>query len=350
MLLCGITALGCATRQLPGTGLSGILPGGGLPPVDSAAVRQRVHALWMERAPQGVRSELCIGPGDLLEVTVFHWLEMTGLKGRVSAAGTVSLPLIGDVQAAGLSEIELQNRIAARLREGLVKNPNVSVFVTERSSQQVAITGAVGRPGLLPLMRDRRSIADMISEAGGLSASAGGKVLFDPARGSGGCGEASPIRVASLAPPADVLPIEIDLNEEYQPAQENPLALPAVGGDAITVTGGQVFVDGWVNTPGAIAISPGVTALGALTAAGGAMYPADLSGVVLLRSQRGTTTKERIAIDMNAVQKGTEKDASLQAGDIIQVPPSPIRMIPYAVYWLITNVVRVGAGVSLTGM
>jgi polysaccharide export outer membrane protein len=275
---------------------------------------------------------------------------MTGLKSRVSAAGTASLSLIGDVQAAGLSEIELQNRIAARLRQDLVKNPTVSVFVTERTSQQVSVTGAVGRPGLLPLTRDRRSVADMISEAGGLSEGAGGQVLFYPARGSGGCGEVSQVRVASLAPPEDVEPIEIDLNQEYQPAQENPLALPAVGGDAIVVNRGQIFVDGWVNVPGAIAITPSVTALGALTAAGGAMYPADLSAVVLVRNRRGSTTKDRIAIDMNAVQKGTEKDVSLQAGDIIQVPPSPIRMIPYGLYWLITNVVRVGAGVSLTGM
>ena len=350
MMLCGIMVLGCATRQLPGSAVSGSLDGGPPPDLDSAAIRQRVHALWMERAPQGVRSDLCIGPGDLLEVTVFHWPEMTGLKSRVSAAGTVSLSLIGDIQAAGLSEIELQNRIAARLRQSLVKNPTVSVFVTERSSQQVSITGAVARPGLLPLTRDRRSIADMISEAGGLSEGAGGKVLFYPARGSGGCGEASPIRVAALAPPDDVVPIEIDLNAEYQPAQENPLALPAVGGDAIAVNRGQIFVDGWVNAPGAIAISPSMTALGALTAAGGAMYPADLSGTVLVRNRRGSTTKDRIAIDMNAVQKGTVKDMSLQAGDIIQVPPSPIRMIPYGLYWLITNVVRVGAGVSLTGM
>jgi len=55
-------------------------------------------------------------------------------------------------------------------------------------------------------------------------------------------------------------------------------------------------------------------------------------------------------IDLNAVQKGADKDVTLQAGDVLQVPPSPIRMLPYGFYWLITNVVRVGAGVSLTSL
>ena len=349
MPLCVMLAsLGCAVRQLPGNYVVGNLEGktttsGGS---DGTAARARVHALWAERAPSNVGNELCIGSGDLLEVTVFHWPEMSGLKARVSAAGMVSLPLLGDIAAAGLSERELQDRIAARLREGVVKDPNVNVFVTERTSQQVSITGAVSRPGLVPLKRDRRTIADMISEAGGLSEHAGGKILFYPARGSGGCAQESLVRVASLAPPVDIAPLEIDLNEQYEPPQENPLALPAIGGDAITVNRGQFLVDGWVASPGAIGISPGMTALSALTAAGGALYPADLSQVVLVRAERGGR-KERIAVDLNAVQKGEQKDVTLQAGDIIQVPPSPIRLVPYGVFWLITNVVRVGAGVSL---
>jgi len=346
-----LASLGCAVRQMPGNYVVGNLEGtaANSSGPEGVSARARVHALWAERVPDGAGSELCIGAGDLLEITVFHWPEMSGLKARVSGAGMVSLPLLGDIAAAGLTERELQDRIAARLREGLVKNPNVNVFVTERTSQQVSITGAVSRPGLVPLTRDRRTLADVISEAGGLSQEAGGKILFYPARGSGRCAQESPVRVASLATPVDITPLEIDLNDQYEPPHENPLALPAIGGDAITVNRGQFLVDGWVASPGAIGISPGMTALSALTAAGGALYPAALSRVVLVRAERGGT-KQRIAIDLNAVQKGEQKDVTLQAGDIIQVPPSPIRMLPYGVFWIITNVVRVGAGVSLTAL
>ena len=350
MTLCVMLgSLGCAVRQLPGNYVVGNLenttatPGGS----DDATASARVHALWAERAPSDARNDLCIGSGDLLEITVFHWPEMSGLKARVSAAGMVSLPLLGDIAAAGLTERELQDRIAARLREGLMKDPNVNVFVTQRTSQQVSITGAVSRPGLLPLTRDRRTLADLISEAGGLSEQAGGKILFYPARGGGGCAQESPVRVASLAPPADIAPLEIDLNQQYEPPQENPLALPAIGGDAITVNRGQFLVDGWVASPGAKGISPGMTALSAITAAGGALYPAELSEVVLVRAERDGR-KERIPIDLNAVQKGERKDVTMQAGDVLQVPPSPIRLVPYGFFWLVTNVVRVGAGVSLT--
>ncbi|MEW6268549.1 MAG: polysaccharide biosynthesis/export family protein, partial [Thermodesulfobacteriota bacterium] len=301
-----------------------------------------------ERARDGVPLDVCLGPGDQLEVTVFHWQEMTNLPVRVSGAGTVSLPVIGELQAAGRSPHELEQDIAAKLRNGIMKDPSVRVAVTNAASQQVAVTGAVARPGLISLTTDNRTVSDLIAEAGGLAEDAGGKILFYPAAGDG-CSRGGERSVASLSPPADVVPIEIDVNtQEGAAGKDNALTLPVIGGDAIVVNRGRYFVDGWVQTPGAYDISPGSTAFGALSAAGGALYPADLSSVVVWRGERDGS-KKRIDVDIEKISTGEQKDVTLQSGDVVSVPASAARMVPYSGYWFVTNVVRVGAGVSVTG-
>jgi hypothetical protein len=103
-----------------------------------------------------------------------------------------------------------------------------------------------------------------------------------------------------------------------------------------------------VTTPGGYDLTPGTTAMGGLTAAGGAMYPADLGKIVIWRTEPGGT-KKRIELDVAAVRSGAARDLTLQAGDVISVPASTAKMVPYSGYWFLTNVVRVGAGLSLTG-
>lgn len=334
--------LGCASRRSPGLEAPSSIA------ADDGDNRTQVRALWASRTSNGAPMDFCLGSGDQIEITVFHFPEMSGLRNKVSSSGFISLPLLGEVQAAGLTERELQDNIASRLRNGIMKNPNVNVFVTEYLSQQVSVTGAVARPGLISLTRDRRTVSQLLSEAGGLSEQAGGKILFYPASGSTCPTTNGSTRVASAQPPHDVTPIEIDLNQEYGPMNDNPLNLPVIGGDALVVNRGKYFVDGWVTNPAAYDITPGATAFGALTAAGGALFAADLSSVVVWRTERGGN-KRRIDVDLNAIASGKQRDVTIEAGDVVSVPASALRMIPYGTYWLLTNVIRVGAGVSLTG-
>lgn len=318
--------------------------------VDPEVNRQRIHALWEARTRGGVPEEFCLGPGDLLTVSVFRLPEMQGMRVRVSPTGTVSLPLIGEVRAAGLTHDGLAAAIAKELRAGYMRDPEVTVFVEQFASQQVSVTGAVARPGLYPLSRDNRTLADLLSEAGGLGPNAGGKIMFYPSDGSACPSDASELRSrAGAARLGAGTPIVIDVNEEYQPAHENPLGLPVLGGDSLVANSGMFVVDGWVEKPGALPISPGLTAFGGISAAGGAMFPANLARVELWRAEAGGT-RRRIDVDFEAIKNGQQKDVTLQAGDVIKVPASPVRMVPYTVYWLLTNVIRVGAGLSLTGL
>jgi polysaccharide biosynthesis/export protein len=309
----------------------------------------RVDTLWRERSG-AAQGEFCLGPGDLLDISVPRVDDMQGLRARIDPAGMVTLPNLGAIQAAGLTESQLRDRLKQRLGQTLLRDPQVSLFVTENSSQQVSVTGAVARPGLYGLSRQNRTVGDMLSEAGGTDQHAGSTVQFFPAGGGGrGCSAArGPRPISAAGGPGSGTPIEFDLNREWQPPQENPLNLPVIGGDAIVVNRGQYFVDGWVEKPGAYDLSPGTTAMGGLTAAGGAMYPADLHGITVWRAEPGGT-KKRIDVDVDAVRHASAQDLTLQAGDVVSVPASTAKMVPYSGYWFLTNVVRVGAGLSFTG-
>lgn len=309
------------------------------PPAIGLSDDSIVQAIWRERTSGGVRTEPCLGPGDLLEISVFRWPDIQGLRTRVSPAGTISLPLLGTMRAAGLTESQLRDQIASGLKQNVMRDPQVSVFVAEYVSQQVSVTGAVARPGLIGLSRDHRTVADMISEAGGFNEHAGGRVSLYPAKGSSCDGT---VRRPGVTPVGNIEPLEIDINEQYASAAANPLLLPVVGGDAIIVNRGKFSVDGWVNTPGAFDIAPGMTALGGISAAGGAVFAGDLSNVAVWRVQRGGT-KKKIEVNMDEVQNGQGKDVTLQAGDVVQVPASPVKIVPYSAYWVLTTVVRVGA-------
>src|SRR5947207_6952391 len=78
-----------------------------------------VHAIWRQRTSGGVRTEPCLGPGDLLEISVFRWPDLQGYRTRVSPAGTVSLPLLGTMRAGGLTETQLRDQIAGGLKQSV---------------------------------------------------------------------------------------------------------------------------------------------------------------------------------------------------------------------------------------
>src|SRR5262245_15655442 len=73
-------------------------PAGSPPGTAHAAAgddRSRIHTLWQQRSHGGTPGDLCLGPGDLLEISVFRWSDLQNLRTRISPAGTISLPYLG---------------------------------------------------------------------------------------------------------------------------------------------------------------------------------------------------------------------------------------------------------------
>ena len=116
-----------------------------------------------------------IGASD--EITVNVWKEPT-LSGSllVRPDGMISLPLLGDVQASGLTPLQLADQIATRLKK-YVQNPNVSVVIGQIRSKVVYLLGEVGKKGPIE-MTPGMTLLEAIGSAGGLTDYANAKKIY----------------------------------------------------------------------------------------------------------------------------------------------------------------------------
>ena len=107
-----------------------------------------------------------IGPGDTLTINV--WNE-PGVSGKVPVRpdGMITVPLVGDIQAAGQSPEKLQTAITQKLTE-YVKEPSVTVVVEEMNSRQFNVLGQVQHPGSFVLAKPT-TVLDALAQAGGLA-------------------------------------------------------------------------------------------------------------------------------------------------------------------------------------
>lgn len=123
--------------------------------------------LGAERTSDAV-ADYRIGPLDELSVTVFQVEDLSFEKLTVGATGLIEMPLIGTVQAAGRTPNELAADLQTRLGENYLRNPRVTVTVTEAASQKVTIDGAVTEPGVFQ-MKGRTTLLQAVAMAKGAS-------------------------------------------------------------------------------------------------------------------------------------------------------------------------------------
>lgn len=112
------------------------------------------------------KADYVIGPGDLLSINVMNEQEVSG-KVPVRPDGMITVPLIGDVQASGLTPDKLQASITKKLTD-YVKDPSVTVVVEEMNSRQFNVLGKVQHPGAFPLNKPTR-VLDALALAGGFN-------------------------------------------------------------------------------------------------------------------------------------------------------------------------------------
>jgi protein involved in polysaccharide export with SLBB domain len=145
----------------------------------------QLEQLWSERETTDSKGlDYPIGPGDVLTISVPEIDQLAHSRARVSIRGTIELPLIGFVQAAGLSEDGLATEIDAKLEKYMYK-PQTTVFVDEYRNREAAVIGAVNRPGLVLLDSPSETLLDVMTQAGGLSAAASDEVILIPSRPGG---------------------------------------------------------------------------------------------------------------------------------------------------------------------
>jgi polysaccharide export outer membrane protein len=266
---------------------------------------RRMLALWLlmlvivlRCMAAGAEESLRIGKGDVVSVRVFRESNLD-TKLRVLDSGTIALPLIGQIEIAGLSTSEAAQAIALRYSvDGYLNKPQVSVLIEESAAQQIAVLGEVGRPGTV-LLSSGRSLLDVLAEAGGLLKTADRHVTIRRHDGS---------HVTVL------VSNESESNIALGEAMVGP-------GDTVLVPrAGIVYVLGDVGRPGGYLMQDDsrLTLMQALALAAGTTRTAASHGAHILRKVHGHT--EEIAFPLKAIEEGKQPDIALQNDDIVYVP------------------------------
>jgi polysaccharide biosynthesis/export protein len=325
-----------------------------------------LRTLWEQRKETTAVYDFPLGAGDILNIQAADLPEFQALTVRVAGDGTINLPLIGNMSVGGMNVDQVHDAVSQRLGE-YVTHPRVHVYVSEYQSRTVAVMGMVAKPGDYSLSGPSDSILDIVGRAGGVREGAAEKVVLFPAEsnadaganrasgtlacadgpigrpgssdGAGDCrfAVASAAADRGLADSAAELsrlkgdPIVIDLNE---PALTGCLDIPARPGDIVLIpAAGQVGVYGWVQKAGTFDVTPGMTVLGAVTAAGGAMFSPNAE---ILRTA-STGQRTIVPVDLSDVESGDKPDIPVEAGDLVLVKSSALGLVPYTLSTVINK-------------
>jgi polysaccharide biosynthesis/export protein len=240
-----------------------------------------------------------LGPRDLLQITVYQQPDLSQ-EIRIDDDGTVSLPLVGQVRAGGLTVESFARDLTLRYKEYLL-NPQITVFVREYHKREIAVSvlGEVGRPGFYRFP-EKSTLLDVIAQVGGLRPESGDRVIVlrQSTAGEGGEDEALIVNAQELFTPTGVKTRNLELLE----------------GDTVQVPrADQYFVFGEVARPGAYKLEKDttLTVLHAIILAGGFTDKAAKKGIKITREE-GAEKKTVKA----------ELETLIRAQDIIIVPES----------------------------
>src|SRR5882724_571111 len=342
-----LTACG-STRSLDGVDQSGLLrdtSGSPSRPADPAArstdpgrpskepgLAPSTAALNSRLLEQSARSsedtDLPVGAGDLLEISVFEVEELSKIRLRVPLRGVISLPLIGQIQATGRTTAELEDEIRTRLQRKFMHDPQVSVFLQEHNSQRVYVIGAVRKGGVFTLNRPIR-LADALALAEGVTDEADRHVYvirrapLAAVTGTGaagaGAGAVGAARSTKSPPGGDAtaeVMAPIDLSDLADGREELNVALRS--GDVVHVPrAGSVYVGGSVERTGSFLLRGKTTVQQAILAAGGVKDVADWSDVRLYR-KTASGEVEVTSYDIEAFEQG-KPAPELQRNDVVVV-------------------------------
>ncbi|MGH7880087.1 MAG: polysaccharide biosynthesis/export family protein, partial [Candidatus Binataceae bacterium] len=313
--------------------------GGGA--VKSSDNGDALAALWDARVARTEPVDPPLGPGDQIDISVPGMKELSEVKVRVSGTGSIELPVIGIVQAAGLSEQALEAELQQRLSK-YMRHPDLRLFVSDYRSRDVGVFGAVAKPGLYSVASNSDTINDLLSQAGGMTTQAAPRIQFVAARAGATTTAGAPAAGAGTFGGSNAY--EIDLRSQRGRRYFN---LPVEPGDSIIVPElGEVLVTGWVNQPGSYKITPGLTVLGAIAAAGAPMWPADTSVVRVLRPDDNGETHQ-LVVNLDKIAKGDQADIKVRDADVVELDSSTAKEIPYGFYAFFRKVLNVGAGVPI---
>ncbi|MBN2409308.1 MAG: polysaccharide biosynthesis/export family protein, partial [Candidatus Aminicenantes bacterium] len=241
-------------------------------------------------------TEYRVGPKDVLQVDVYGVESLTNLEVTISEMGKITLPLLGEVDVNGLTKSEVEAKLAGLLRESFLRDPKVTVLITQYQSRVVYVIGAVQKPGVYPLL-SRKTLLETLVGAGGPTPAAGPEVIV-VRRQEGEEGR-------SLRIPLQGLMYDV----------EGRLDIPLQPDDVVNVPADRnvtIYILGAVKSPGALEVklSSLPTLLKAVTKAGGFTDRANQRDVRIRRTDDRGVEKE-IRVNVRSIIAGKQKDVPL---------------------------------------
>jgi polysaccharide export outer membrane protein len=234
-----------------------------------------------------------VGAGDVLSVAVYDNADLT-TKVRVSSAGTIVMPLLGQVDVDGLTVNEITEKLTRKLSEGYLVNPQVNVFVEEFRSKKVVVLGNVKTPGLIEL-NGPTNFLELLSKSGGLDKDAGDTATIQR-QGSKDSKEVIVIDLRALIERGD-LSQNLQIND----------------GDSVFISkSGMCYITGEVKDPGTYPCGEGATVLKLVALAKGFTGKASKSGINIVRLIKNEKT----------VLEDVDLYTPLVNNDVVVVPES----------------------------
>jgi polysaccharide export outer membrane protein len=320
----GVDATGGAPATTPGRGPA--TPGGS---AAMPAVRSEMGpppAVSLAAPSKAAGGDYRLAPRDQVGIAVHGQDDLTRTV-RVAESGTITLPMLGEVKAAGLTPTELEHAITAGLKGKYLVDPKVNVTVSEYQGRQVSVMGAVNQPGAIALRSNYTTALLAISEAKGVRDTAD-RVAF-VVRAKPRDGEPQP------------LPVDLDALLRAGDQRHNVVLEP---GDSVFVPEANTYyVAGEVEKRGAFTLRRDTTLSKAITEAGGVTKRASSDGIKVVRTLPTGEKKEITGIDLQAVMAGDRsQDIPLQAHDVVVVGSSGAKVAAYGVLDFLRGLFSIG--------
>jgi polysaccharide export outer membrane protein len=242
-----------------------------------------------------------IRSGDLLNIMVLPTKELNR-EALLEPDGTMTLPLIGTIQARGMT-IPLLERTLTQKYQTYVMRPEVRVSVRRFATDTIFVMGEVFRPGPVPYRLGLKALT-AISENGGFTADADRKCLMIH-RGTGDARKT----------------FSFDAEAAMSSGGTHPSDFPLSPGDIVEIPSGadNVSILGMVAHPGRFPLAKSPTLLELISDAGGPLPGAKTNGVYIYR--QNDAGRESVRVNLARIMKGhPEDDVTLQTGDIVMIP------------------------------
>jgi polysaccharide export outer membrane protein len=292
-------------------------------PYNGAAGAPAVDANGTQQAPAVIASSSAtpsnyiLGAEDTISVRVFAADDIPDRPAQIGNDGTVTLPMVGRVNAAGLTIDQLQATLVTAYKK-YFKDPQVTVQVTDFRSQPVSVAGNVAIPGVVQL-RGNRNLMEVISQAGGLRADAGDSVLITRNLSEG----TIPVAGAFTDPTGKYSVAHVNIRK-VMAGSDPQLNIQIKPHDVITVPRARlIYVLGNVNRPGGYVMTDNetVSLSQAIALAGGWNQTASLKGAKILRASGGAE-REQIPADIKKIMDNKAHDVEMRPDDILYIPGS----------------------------